>query len=92
MVAAAFLFLNYLKTLLFMNNDNAPNPDPAQQLPKSLITVEDVAIRVNMSESTVRKWCRELLIEHIQVDRKYLFEPDEVESFLARYRKQRGSM
>jgi len=46
-----------------MHNDSASNEGP--QLPmEPLLTVDEVALILRVSESTIRRWCRALILEH----------------------------
>jgi len=73
-----------------MHNDSASNEGP--QLPmEPLLTVDEVALILRVSESTIRRWCRALMIEHIAAERKYLFEKQFVENFKDRFRRGRGN-
>ena len=75
-----------------MHNDSA-NPGEGPNLPREpLLTVHEVAKILRVSESTIRRWCRALMIEHILAERKYLFEKQHVQNFKDRFRRGRGNM
>lgn len=74
-------------------HSNPTSNNEAPKLPmEPLLTVEEVSKILRVSETTVRRWCRALMIEHILAERKYLFEKVYVENFKDRYRRGRGSM
>ncbi|MEN9571819.1 MAG: Helix-turn-helix domain [Bacteroidota bacterium] len=51
-----------------------------------LLTVKDVSLLLNMSESTIKRWCRQNKITYILVNRKYLFEPDTIKDFINQHK------
>ena len=71
-------------------HSNPNNNDEGPKLPmEPLLTVDEVTKILRVSESTVRRWCRALMIEHMVAERKYLFEKVYVENFKDRYRRGR---
>ena len=66
---------------------NQHNPDDEPLPIQPLLTVRQVAKILNMSQSKVKLWCRLLILEHILVERKYLFEPAQVQNFINRHRR-----
>ena len=74
-------------------HSNPNSNDGGPKLPmEPLLTVDEVALILRVSESTIRRWCRALMIEHIVAERKYLFEKQHVENFKDRFRRGRGNM
>ena len=62
-------------------HSNPNSNDEGPKLPmEPLLTVDEVSKILRVSESTVRRWCRALMIEHIVAERKYLFEKQHVEN------------